>query len=69
VLNIIPPYIGPLIASVLAAILTMLSNLGTDFQSEILPLIYVLIGFGSFKSLIIIFLNQLFFSKVLAHIL
>jgi predicted PurR-regulated permease PerM len=45
VLNIIP-YIGPLIASVLAAILTMLSNLGSDFQSEILPTtVYVLIGF------------------------
>lgn len=45
VLNIIP-YIGPLIASVLAAILTMMSNLGNDFQSEILPTtIYVLIGF------------------------
>jgi predicted PurR-regulated permease PerM len=45
VLNIIP-YIGPLIASILAAILTMLSNLGSDFQTEILPMtIYVLIGF------------------------
>lgn len=45
VLNIIP-YIGPLIASFLAAVLTMLSNLGGDFQSEILPnTIYVLIGF------------------------
>jgi len=45
VLNIVP-YIGPLIASVLAAILTMLSNLGSDFQTEILPTtIYVLIGF------------------------
>ena len=45
VLNIIP-YVGPLIASVLAAILSMLSNLGADFQSEILPTtIYVLIGF------------------------
>nr|WP_315208181.1 AI-2E family transporter [uncultured Flavobacterium sp.] len=45
VLNIIP-YIGPLIASFLAAILTMMSNLGSDFQSEILPTtIYVLIGF------------------------
>ena len=45
VLNIIP-YVGPLIASVIAALLTMLSNLGTDFQSEILPTtIYVLIGF------------------------
>jgi predicted PurR-regulated permease PerM len=43
-LNIIP-YIGPLIASVLAAVLTMLSNLGSDFQTEILPTtIYVLIG-------------------------
>ncbi|MFV8466417.1 AI-2E family transporter [Flavobacterium sp. LB1P62] len=45
VLNIIP-YIGPLIASILAAVLTMMSNLGNDFQSEILPTtIYVLIGF------------------------
>ena len=45
VLNIIP-YLGPLIASILAAILTMLSHLGSDFQSEILPTtIYVLIGF------------------------
>jgi len=45
VLNIIP-YIGPLIASFLAAILTMMSNLGSDFQTEILPTtIYVLIGF------------------------
>ena len=45
VLNIIP-YVGPLIASLLAAFLTMLSNLGSDFQSEILPTtIYVLIGF------------------------
>ena len=44
-LNIIP-YIGPLIASVFAAILTMISNLGSDFQSEILPVtLYVLIGF------------------------
>ena len=45
VLNIVP-YIGPLIASVLAALLTMLSHLGSDFQTEILPTtIYVLIGF------------------------
>ena len=45
VLNIVP-YIGPLIASVLAAVLTMLSNLGSDFQTVILPTtIYVLIGF------------------------
>ncbi|MGL5112385.1 MAG: AI-2E family transporter [Flavobacterium sp.] len=45
VLNIIP-YLGPLIASVLAALLTMISHLGGDFQGEILPAtIYVLIGF------------------------
>jgi predicted PurR-regulated permease PerM len=45
VLNIIP-YVGPLIASVLAAALTMLSGLGTDFQSEVLPTtLYVMIGF------------------------
>lgn len=45
VLNIIP-YIGPLIASILAAVLTMISNLGSDFQSEILPTtIYVMLGF------------------------
>lgn len=45
ILNIIP-YIGPLISSVIAAVLTMLSHLGGDFQSETLPsTIYVLIGF------------------------
>lgn len=45
ILNIVP-YLGPLIASVLAAILTMISHLGDDFQSEISPTtIYVLIGF------------------------
>ncbi len=45
VLNIVP-YIGPLIASFLAAILTMLNNLGTDFQTEVLPTtLYVLLGF------------------------
>lgn len=45
ILNIVP-YIGPLIASFIAAVLTMISNLGSDFQSETLPLtIYVMIGF------------------------
>lgn len=45
ILNIIP-YIGPLLGSVIAAVLTMLNNLGGDFQTEILPTtIYVLIGF------------------------
>ncbi len=45
VLNIIP-YIGPLIGTVLAGVLTMISNLGSDFQSEILPkTLWVLLGF------------------------
>jgi predicted PurR-regulated permease PerM len=45
ILNIVP-YLGPLIASVLAALLTMLNYLGNDFQNEVLPVtIYVLIGF------------------------
>lgn len=45
VLNIIP-YIGPLIASILAAMLTMLNNLGANFQTEVLPTtLYVLLGF------------------------
>ena len=45
ILNIVP-YIGPLIASVMAAVLTMIGNLGADFQNVILPTtVYVLIGF------------------------
>lgn len=44
-LNIIP-YIGPLIGMVLAATLTMISNINEDFTSETLPTtIYVMIGF------------------------
>jgi len=45
VLNIIP-YIGPLFALILAAILTITSNINLDFSSEVLPkTIYVIIGF------------------------
>ncbi len=45
ILNIIP-YLGPIIGTTLAAILTMISMIGHDFQSEILPkTIYVIIGF------------------------
>lgn len=45
VLNIIP-YVGTLIGSCLAFVLTMIGNLGADFVTEILPTsIYVLIGF------------------------
>ncbi len=44
-LNIIP-YIGPLISSFLAAIITMISNLGNDFQTQIIPTtLFVLLGF------------------------
>jgi predicted PurR-regulated permease PerM len=63
VLNIIP-YLGPLIASVLAAILTMISNLGSDFQSEILPTtIYVLIGFWIVQLIDNNFSQPIIFSK------
>ncbi|OXB23911.1 AI-2E family transporter [Flavobacterium tructae] len=45
ILNVIP-YIGPIIGTILAGLLTMISMIGSDFQSEILPkTIYVLIGF------------------------
>ncbi|TGD59737.1 AI-2E family transporter [Flavobacterium humi] len=44
-LNIIP-YIGPLIGTCLAVVLTMIGNLGGDFVSETLPTtLYVMIGF------------------------
>lgn len=44
-LNIVP-YVGPLIGSILAGVLTMLSNINNDFQTVTLPTtIYVMIGF------------------------
>ena len=44
-LNLIP-YIGPLIAGVLMAVLTMTSDVTLDFRTEILPTtIYVMIGY------------------------
>ncbi len=44
--NVIP-YIGPIIGGVIMVVLTMTSNLGSDFSSVILPkTIYVLIGLG-----------------------
>lgn len=63
VLNIIP-YLGPLIASIFAAILTMLTNLGSDFQSEILPTtIYVMIGFWVVQLIDNNFSQPIIFSK------
>ena len=63
ILNIIP-YIGPLIGSVCAAVLTMISNLGNDFQNEILPTtIYVLIGFWIVQIIDNNFCQPIIFSK------
>lgn len=62
-LNLIP-YIGPLFGAVLMTFLTMTSNLGLNFQSEILPkTIYVMIGY-TIVQLIDNFVNQpIIFSK------
>ncbi len=62
-LNLIP-YIGPLFGAILMTFLTMTSNLGLDFQSEILPkTIYVMIGY-MIVQLIDNFVNQpIIFSK------
>jgi len=63
VLNIIP-YLGPLIASILAAVLTMLGNLDSNFQSEILPTtLYVLIGFWIVQIIDNNFSQPIIFSK------
>ncbi|QNM85997.1 AI-2E family transporter [Polaribacter pectinis] len=44
-LNLIP-YVGPMIGAVIMFILSMTSNIGLDFQNEILPTtIYVMIGY------------------------
>jgi predicted PurR-regulated permease PerM len=62
-LNIIP-YIGPIIGGFLMLFLTMSSNLGSDFQTEILPTtIYVMIGY-IFAQLLDNFISQpVIFSK------
>ena len=67
-LNLIP-YIGPLIGGVIMLFLTMSSNLGQDFQSEILPTsIYVMIGYV-IAQLIDNFLSQplIFSNSVKSH--
>ncbi|GIZ07630.1 AI-2E family transporter [Flavobacterium sp. UMI-01] len=44
-LNVIP-YLGPIIGTLLAAVLTLIGGIGTDFRTEMLPTtIYVIIGF------------------------
>lgn len=62
-LNVIP-YVGPFIASILAGILTMLSNIGSDFQTVILPTtIYVSIGFFIVQLIDNNFSSPIIFSK------
>ena len=67
-LNLIP-YIGPLIGGFLMIFLSMSSNLGQDFQMEILPTtLYVMIGYV-FAQLIDNFLSQplIFSNSVKSH--
>jgi predicted PurR-regulated permease PerM len=67
-LNLIP-YIGPLIGGLLMLFLTMSSNLGLDFQTEILPTtIYVMIGY-IFAQIIDNFVSQplIFSNSVKSH--
>ncbi|REE79758.1 putative PurR-regulated permease PerM [Lutibacter oceani] len=67
-LNLIP-YIGPLIGGLIMLFLSMSSNLGQDFQTEILPTtIYVMIGYV-FAQLIDNFLSQplIFSNSVKSH--
>ncbi|MDV7187259.1 AI-2E family transporter [Lutibacter sp. TH_r2] len=67
-LNLIP-YLGPLIGGFLMMFLTMSSNLGLDFQTEILPTtIYVMIGY-LIAQLIDNFLSQplIFSNSVKSH--
>lgn len=62
-LNIIP-YVGPLIGAFLMIILSMTSNLGLDFQAEILPTtIYVMIGYVIAQLIDNFFSQPFIFSK------
>lgn len=63
ILNIIP-YIGPIISTVLAALLTMISNIQGDFSTEIIPTtIYVIIGFFLVQFIDNNFSQPIIFSK------
>ena len=67
-LNLIP-YIGPIIGGILMLFLTMSSNLGQDFHTEILPsTIYVMLGYV-FAQLIDNFVSQpvIFSNSVKSH--
>ena len=63
ILNIIP-YVGPIISTVLAALLTMISNIQGDFSTEIIPTtIYVVIGFFVVQFIDNNFSQPIIFSK------
>lgn len=63
ILNIIP-YVGPIISTVLAALLTMISNIQGDFSTEIIPTtIYVIIGFFLVQFIDNNFSQPIIFSK------
>lgn len=63
ILNIIP-YVGPVIASLLAAVLTMISHIGNDFRTETLPVtIYILIAFSVVQFIDNNFSQPIIFSK------
>lgn len=63
ILNIIP-YVGPIISTILAALLTMISNIQGDFSTEIIPTtIYVVIGFMLVQFIDNNFSQPIIFSK------
>ena len=62
-LNLIP-YVGPLIGMVIMFILSMTSNLGNDFQTEILPTtLYVMVGYFIAQLIDNFFSQPFIFSK------
>jgi len=62
-LNLIP-YIGPMIGAVIMFLLSMTSNLGQDFQTEILPTtLYVIIGYFIAQLIDNFFSQPFIFSK------
>ncbi len=62
-LNLIP-YIGPMIGAVIMFLLSMSSNLGQDFQTEILPTtLYVMIGYFIAQIVDNFFSQPIIFSK------
>ena len=62
-LNLIP-YVGPMIGAVIMFVLSMTSNLGLDFQTEILPTTtYVMIGYLIAQLIDNFFSQPIIFSK------